>query len=245
VGAAGAAVVQGAMGTGMRIALAALAALLLVVLSTDPAAGSRELVRNPLLSRGKDGQPLDWKPEAYRMEPQVTTFGWNLGDDKIGVLEIDSKIPNDARYVQTVPVSPDTWYRVSGWGRSENVGSSSMGLYLSVMGTFHNSRDLRGTIDWTPLGFWVKTGSLETKLQLACRLGGYSSINTGKGWCTGISVVAAGSPKPDQNYVYGSTAAEQITGGAFGIQAIAVLVVVGILLLIWRYVLPPSAQIPK
>ncbi len=231
--------------TSMRFARLIGVGVVLVGLLAGTAHAARELVRNPLPDKGKDGKPLHWKAEAYRMEPAVTTFGWKVDDARIGVMEIDSKIENDARYVQTVPVSPDTWYRVSGWGKAERVGSGKMGLYLSVMGTFHNSRDLRGTLDWQPLGFWVKTGSLETKLQIACRLGGYSSLNTGKGWCTGISVLAAGTPEPEKKFVYGSTAAQHITGGAFGIQAIAVLVVLGILLLIWRYVLPPSKQIPE
>lgn len=209
------------------------------------AEAARELVRNPLLTQGKAGQPLQWKTEAYRMETEVTEFGWTVDESQVGVLSIHNKIANDARYVQTVQVSPDTWYRVTGWGRAENIGTKSMGLYLSVMGTFHNSRDLRGSLSWQPLSFWVKTGSLETKLQLACRLGGYSSLNTGRGWCTGISVTAAGTPAPAAKFVYGSTAAQQLSGGSFGVQAIAVLVVLGVLLLLWRYLLPPSAQIPK
>lgn len=232
----------------MRIAraiAASAASLLLVGLLAGPSSAARELVRNPLLNQGKSDKPLHWKAEGYRMEPEITTFEWSVDDMKIGVMGIHSEQPNDARYVQTVKVSPDTWYRVTGFGKAENVGPTNMGLYLSVMGTFHNSRDLRGTLDWQPLGFWVKTGSLETKLQIACRLGGYSSLNSGKGWCTGISVTAAGSPQPEKQFVYGSTAAQQVSGSAFGIQAIAVLVVLGLLLLIWRYVLPPSKQIPE
>lgn len=228
----------------MRRALALVAAIVVAALTVAPAFAARELVRNPLLTRGKDGKPLHWKAEGYLMEPGVTTFDWKVDESGIGVMAIDSKVANDARYVQTVQVSPDTWYRVSAWGRSQNIGATKMGLYLSVMGTFHNSRDLRGTLGWQPLGLWVKTGSLETKLQVACRLGGYSSLNTGKGWCTGISVIAAGRPQGNQKFVYGNTDTEQLTGAAFGMQAIAVLVVLGALLLVWRYVLPPSKQIP-
>ena len=68
-----------------------------------------------------------------------------------------------------------------------------MGAYLSVLDTFYNSRDLRGTAPWQPVSFWVKTGSIDTSLQIACRVGGYSSLNTGRGWCTGISLLAAGT----------------------------------------------------
>lgn len=229
----------------MRIVRVIATSSILLGILAGPSSAARELVQNPLLNEGKDDKPSHWKAEGYRMEPEVTTFDWSVDEIKIGVMSIDNKMPNDARYVQTVKVSPDTWYRVTGFGKTENVGPTTMGLYLSVMGTFHNSRDLKGTVDWRPLGFWVKTGSLETNLQIACRLGGYSSLNTGKGWCTGISVTAAGTPEPDQQLVYGSTAAQQVSSGAFGVQAIAVLIVLGILLLIWRYVLPPSKQIPE
>lgn len=229
----------------MKISRFIPAALLIGGMAVADAEAARELVQNPLLEKGKDGTPLNWKSEAYRAEPTDTQFGWRVDASGIGVLEIESRTPNDARYVQTVAVSPNTWYHVGAWGRTENVGSNEMGLHLSIMGTFHNSRDLRGTSPWQPLGLWVKTGSLETKLQVGCRLGGYSSLNTGKGWCTGISVIAAGSPEPSESFVYGRDAEEEPTGGHFGIQAIAVLVVLGLLLLIWRYVLPPSKQIPE
>jgi hypothetical protein len=147
-----------------------------------------------------------------------------------------------------VPVSPNTWYQVTGWIRAENVGAQSMGIAISILDTFYNSQDLRGTAPWQPVSFWVKTGAIDTTLQLTCRLGGYSSLNTGRGWCTGISLVAAGTPRAGDPFVFGGTAPAGDGSGVSGLpiaKGVAVLVVVGVLLLVWRYLAPPSVRIPR
>jgi hypothetical protein len=218
--------------------------LLLAVLAAPPAAlATGELVKNGLLTQGHDGKPDGWRNEGYAAD--ASAYTWAVGENGLGVLTIKSSKPNDARWVQNVPVSPGTWYQVSGWIRAEDVGTTTMGAYLSVMDTFDNSRDLRGTSGWQPVGLWVKTGRLETSLALACRLGGYSSLNTGTAHCAGISVVAAGTPRAGEPFVYGGTpgAAESSSGLPIA-KVVAVLVVIGVLLLIWRYVASPSARIP-
>ncbi len=203
-----------------------------------------ELVKNGLLTSGRDGKPDHWVYEAYSPGPSVTQGTWTVDENGVGVLSLSGVKPNDARWVQSVPVSPSTWYQVTGWVRAENVGASTMGAYLSVMDTFYNSRDLRGTTGWTPVGFWVKTGPLETTLKIACRLGGYSSLNIGLAQCTGISVVAAGAPRPGEPFVYGGTPGEAGSSGVPIAQGAAVLVAIGIALLVWRYLAPPAARIP-
>ena len=233
----------------MRRSIAAWVGLLLASVSlaeAPPALASRELIRNPTLMQSRNGEAVGWKSEAYDAKEGATLFEWEASPSRFGVLSIDSRRENDARYVQNVAVSPGTWYRITGWGRTEEVGTARMGLYLAVMGTFHNSRDLRGTMAWQPLDLWVKTDSLTTKLPIACRLGGYASLNTGKGWCTGISVVAAGTPEPDAEFVYGNADGPSLFGGSdLGIQVISLLVAAGFALLLWRYLLPYSRQIPE
>jgi len=215
-------------------------------LAAPPSArASVELVKNGLLAEGRDGKPDHWRYEAYTEGPAATQPTRNLDENGVGVLSLSSAQPNDARWVQSVPVSPSTWYQVTGWVRAENVGAQTMGAYLSVMDTFHNSRDLRGTTGWMPVGFWIKTGGLETSLKIACRLGGYSSLNSGLAQCTGISVVAAGAPRAGDPFVYGGTPGEESSGGLPIARGAAVLVAIGVLLLAWRYLAPPSARIPS
>jgi hypothetical protein len=217
--------------------------LLLALAASAPAA---ELSKNPLLTQGSGGVPLHWTKNAYRPEETVTTFGWSLDKLGIGTLKIESREANDARWVQKVPVSRNTWYRITGWARADNVGASAMGAYLSVMGTFYNSRDLRGTQGWQPLGLWIKTGGLDTTLEIACRLGGYASLNSGTAYFTGISVEAAGLPAANQPFVYGADPKEGASSTIpVGMQVIAVVVALGLVLLVWRYVLPRSSHIPR
>jgi hypothetical protein len=221
----------------------ALALLLATLLPSAVARASTELVKNGLLTEGHDGKPDGWRNDGYA--PDASVYTWTVGDNGLGVLEIKSSKPNDARWTQNVPVSPGTWYQVSGWARAEDVGSTAMGVYISVMDTFSNSRDLRGTSGWQPVGFWVKTGALETSLPLACRLGGYSSLNTGTAQCAGISVVAAGAPRAGDAFVFGGTpGGTESTNGLPIARGVAVLVVIGILLLVWRYVAPPASRTP-
>jgi hypothetical protein len=224
----------------LRVALAVALAVLLAPVASR---ASTELVKNGLLTQGHDGKPDGWRNEGYAAD--ASQYTWAVGDNGLGVLTIKSSKGNDGRWVQNVPVSPGTWYQVTGWVRAEDVGTTAMGAYLSVMDSFDNSRDLRGTSGWQPVGFWVKTSSLETSLQVACRLGGYSSLNTGTAQCAGISVVAAGTPRAGEAFVFGGTPGNEDTSSALPIaKGVAVLVVIGILLLIWRYLTPPSARTP-
>lgn len=216
---------------------------LATMLPAPVACASTELLKNGLFTEGKDGKPDHWRNEGYATD--ASAFTWTVGPEGLGVVAIDSTKPNDARWVQNVPVSPGTWYQVTGWVRAEDVGAQSLGAYLSVMDTFYNSRDLRGTTGWQQIGFWVKTGSLETSLPLACRLGGYSSLNTGRATCAGISVVAAGTPRAGEPFLYGGDPGSAEGSGDLPIaKGVAVLVVIGLALLAWRYLASPAARIP-
>ena len=226
-----------------RLFAVAIAVIVVAVALVEPVRAAGELVKNPMLADGSDGKPLGWTEEAYTFKPEVTRFTWQKNPLGMGVLEVQNLAPNDARWVQKVPVSPGTWYRVSGWIRTVGVGAQMKGAYLSVMGSFSDTRDVRGTQAWQPVGLWVRTGSLDTTLTLAARLGGYSSLNTGIAFFTGISVEAAGSPPQQGDFVFGREA-ESEGGGTLWVQVVAILVVVGGLLLLWRYVIPPAGQIP-
>ena len=197
-----------------------------------------------LASGGTRNRPFHWSTEAFVDKPTHVEFSWKRDALGMGALQIHNLQANDTRWVQSVPVSPDTWYRVSGWVKAENIGKDKMGAYISVMGTFNNSVDLRGTKGWQRVGFWVKTGELDTKLQIGCRVGGYSSLNTGRAWFTGISVEAAGVPQAQGGKIYGGDPNQKTDDGTLWMQVMTVLIVVGLALLLWRYVLPPRSHNP-
>lgn len=218
-------------------AAALVAALSLLVAARALAAG--ELIKNGAFSEGDGDRPTGWSTEMWAKAPGTTTFSWARGNDGIGTVTIDSQKPNDAAWIQSVGVSPQTWYRVSAWVRSEDVGDQHLGAYLSVMDTFFNSPELRGTQPWQSVSLWVKTKPLETSLRIGLRLGGYSSLNTGRASFALVSVEAAGTPPHGAANVYGNVD-DAPSGRLPWVQGIAVLVVAAIGFVLWRYLARPA-----
>lgn len=225
-----------------RAALALLGAALLLGAAPRPAAAVAELVRNGLFAEGTGEAPAGWSTESWLKTPASTRFSWDRGTDGIGTATIRNLEANDASWVQSVGVSPSTWYRISAWIRTEDIGRDHVGAHLVLLGTFNASQDLRGTTAWTPVSFWYRTGSIETSLRIGLRLGGYSSLNTGTASFAFVSVEAAGSPPRGSRYVFGGSPED---GGApawpWG-RIAALLVVAGIAGVAWRYVLSPRAR---
>ncbi len=228
---------------GGAVALATVA-VLLAVAAPAIATPAGELVQNGLFTAGEAGVPTGWSHAAYRPEPEVTTFGWAVDEAGIGAISIESRAPNDASWVQRVTVEPERWYRISGWVRTESVGTQATGAHLSVLDTFWGSRELRGTEPWQPVQLFVKTAPETTSLSIACRLGGYAAENAGRALCTAISVEATGAPVPGAPFVHGATLADLATPGSPAALVAAGLVGSGVALLLWRLLLPPAARIP-
>ncbi|HZR85015.1 MAG TPA: hypothetical protein VFD92_28225 [Candidatus Binatia bacterium] len=224
-----------------RWAAASLVAALAVAALAARADAAGQLLQNGALADGEGDQPAAWRSEAWIKTPTASSFTWSRGEEGIGVLAIENRVANDGGWVQTVPVSPSTWYRLSGWVRSEDVGDDHLGAYLSVMDTFYNSQELHGTQPWQQLSLWVKTRPLETSLRVGCRLGGYSSLNTGRAQFALLTFEAAGTPSPGAPFVYGGSPAEAPSRRMPWMQIVAIAVAVGIAWLLWRYLVPPSS----
>ncbi|MFM7736981.1 MAG: hypothetical protein ACKPBU_13500, partial [Alphaproteobacteria bacterium] len=211
----------------LRAAAAALVAALALLSSARTAAAVQDLVRNGDFSvAASSGLPEGWTNESWLKSSTASELSWAQGENGLGTAAIRSREPNDASWVQSVGVSPSTWYRISAWVRTENVGTERMGAYVAVMDTFFYSEELRGTRPWTPLVLWVKTGNLDTSIKVALRLGGYSSLNTGTAWFTMVSVEPAGTPPRGSKQVYGG-AGDEAPAGALPWARLAALLVAG------------------
>jgi hypothetical protein len=68
-------------------------------------------------------------------------------------------------------------------------------LYDFVNGI--GSEALYGTTNWQTVGFYLKAGNSGADVKLACRLGGFASLNTGKAFCRNLSVMEIDKPPPD------------------------------------------------
>ncbi len=102
--------------------------------------------------------------------------------------------PDDARIEQIIPVVANQWYHFSAWVKTDNIAEQGVGANLSVIDAMEHSLDIKGTQDWQKLQVWGKTGSEQTQITLAARLGFYGGNSSGKVWFDDIQVVAVDAP---------------------------------------------------
>jgi hypothetical protein len=121
----------------------------------------------------------------------------------------------------------------------------AIGAHLSEAATGYSPPDLRGTVDWRFVQFWMKTRSDQYSAELECRLGGSSALATGTAYIRTISF-AEGKPPS-------SAPAELIFGGQtwdYPVQRgvlswlFSIILTGGMILVVWRFILPASTRIP-
>jgi hypothetical protein len=178
--------------------IAALALLAMLCAACGGRAGSGvagNLVRNGDLSAGSGDSPDDW--QAGPAPPDATTFLWQHGGVWSGALEISNVKPSDSHWIQNLHLGAG-WYHFSASVRAEGVGKVNCGANLCLLEDGIISPALNGTTDWQTVGFYLRIGESGADVRLACRLGGYSSPNTGKAFCRDIrGVRIPAEPPPD------------------------------------------------
>lgn len=145
------------------------------------------LVQNPGFEQGF----LDkWEKGAYDHGDGVTEF---LIDNKVSYSGstsacIINNSANDSRYKQKIKVKGNSYYKLSGWVKTENIGSDFKGANISVDGILDTSNDIRGTSDWQYVELFGSTKKGQKELVVTIGLGGYSNTNTGKAWFDDVVV---------------------------------------------------------
>ena len=217
----------------------ALLAMFVLLLAPAGWVTAEDLVQNGNLARGAGGLPAEWRTDRWDTAAGVTDFLWKApADGEPGQAGIRSTKPNDARFVQDLRVSQETWYHIQGKVRTLNVGANAIGAYLSLMEGFQNSDDVKGTqAEWQAVELWVKTEKWQDRLQLALRLGGYSSLNTGEVWFKDISAEVVSGPPPSAKNVYQPASRG---GGVAPLGLWALILLLGLLTAaLWYYLRPP------
>jgi len=225
------------MGSRRRMATAVLTALLALA-SVGPAA-AENLVKNGDLAQGTGTLPAEWRTDRWDTAADATKFLWQApAEGQPGMAIIENVKPNDARFVQDVRVDELTWYHVQANVRAENVGGEAIGAYVSLMEGFQNSNDVKGTqAEWQPVELWIKTEKWQDRLTVALRLGGYSSLNTGKAWFADVRVEAASGPPPNAVNVFQP---QTHTGGVAPLGLWGLILLLSLLTAaLWWYLRPP------
>ncbi|WP_409341995.1 phospholipid carrier-dependent glycosyltransferase [Paenibacillus sp. MBLB4367] len=152
------------------------------------AADSESPTANMVLNAGFEegaadaSTPQGWEQDVWDKGADVTKFRMDTGQVHAGSRSavIENVRPNDAKLIQKQAVKPNTKYKLSAWVKASQVGASAKGANVSVLGVLDTSADVKDTNgQWQQVTLYGKTGAKQTELQVAVRLGGYGSLNTG------------------------------------------------------------------
>jgi dolichyl-phosphate-mannose-protein mannosyltransferase len=159
----------------------------------QPALASENLLANPNLVKGAGDSPDDWQTQAWQEGPEYSTYQWTHDPGKPAQLSVTNIKPNDARWAQSLNLTAG-WYHFTADMRAENVGKDNTGASLSIMEDGITSPDLKGTTGWQQEGFYLKVGAKGADLELACRVGGFGSLNSGTVYCRNIRMERVAAP---------------------------------------------------
>ena len=127
------------------------------------------------------GLPRAWSTTSWA---HVATESWVSDVSRRGQhsVRISASSPDDAAWVQTVPVLPHTLYRLSGWIKTDGVPStSSSGANLGFFGTWTHTPGLTGTHRRTFASVVMDSGD-QNQLTIGARLGYWADTTTGTAW---------------------------------------------------------------
>ena len=176
--------------TSNSISKCIVALLLAGLMSCMLCASAENLIRNPEFEEDlSSGGITFWDCDLWDGTADIT-----FDTEKLGIyncLHILSYEDNDARWIQTVDVKPDTEYRLSGYilaqGCSEE--DTARGANLSIYNSSAYSVSVYDTAgEWQYVEIYGKTGSGQTELTVCARIGGFSGIGSGEAWFRDIEL---------------------------------------------------------
>lgn len=154
-------------------------------------AQKENLVQNPVFELS-DEYTSFWETYQWLDEPDTSEFDLDETISHTGSRSayIVNTSPNDARYLQRIPVKGDTLYKFSCWIKTEDVPIDSIGANLSVLYTLTSSRSIIGTTEnWEYVEFYGKTSPNQDTVPVSLSLGGHGSLTSGKAWFDTVEVV--------------------------------------------------------
>lgn len=113
-------------------------------------------------------------------------------------LKIESEDFNDAMYLKTIQVKPNTAYKFSVYVKTEEVqreqNDKIAGANISILGTVEKSESIVGTSDWRKINLLYDSKN-NTELQIALRLGGHNGYAKGTCYFSDFEVEEAKIPR--------------------------------------------------
>lgn len=152
------------------------------------------LPHNPIVNGGfEEGEidPVGWRRDAWMPSGSSLTSDGTQAHQGARSARISAPTANDARWLQTIAVEPDTSYLLSGWIKTAGVTDTlelvNAGANLCLYGTWERSAGVFGTTDWTFVTLVFQSGS-RTEVEIGARLGFWAGTATGTAWFDDLRV---------------------------------------------------------
>lgn len=240
---------------------AALCAALLLLLGAAATAETAETADNLLSNGGFEllnaaGEPVDWYASAYRTQAgysRISVTDEKARSGKYSAM-VENATANDARYTCTVPVMPNSLYRLSGYVLVDAMNDAGNGANFAVEGIYAFSECLFDTEgEWRYLEWYGETGENQTELTFGVRVGGYGAESVGRAYFDDIVLEKVDSlPQEIIASVWyavkaepaAASAAAESNGEKSTTLFIMIAVVFGLLYLCCRPILRSSSEKP-
>ena len=137
------------------------------------------------------GEPLEWYAAAYRTQAgysRIAVTDEKAHSGKYSAM-VENATANDARYTCTVPVEPNSLYRLSGYVLVDTMNGIGNGANFAVEDIYSFSDCLFDTEgEWRYLEWYGETGESQTELTFGVRVGGYGAESVGRAYFDDIAL---------------------------------------------------------
>ncbi len=121
-------------------------------------------------------------PNAVQLDSSVKHYGFRSG--RI----LFNQEPNYGMFSSTLPVQPNTNYRIGVWVKTSNISGGSAGLTVICGSDKHEVGQITDTNnEWTRVYMDFNSGS-NTQITVNCRLGAVNKLTTGTAWFDDVTL---------------------------------------------------------
>lgn len=214
------------------------AIFILVALSPRPVSAAPNLLVNGDFAKGSEDQPDNWRTEAWIQKPDAFVCHWHAPSaGGVGEMEVDNLQPNDGRWRQPLSLTQG-WYHLSADIRTENVGTKEDGASISVMEDGIMSPEVKGTSGWQHEALYFKVGAGGADIDVALRVGGFGSLNSGRAFFRNARLEKIDAPPPNATPTFDLTAirkaGEPVPIGAWWSMVLTFAMLAAIAVVGWR-----------
>jgi len=152
----------------------------IVTLLSTPVGAEENLLVNGDFSQGSDSRPSGWRTESW-IARDTTTFSWipPYGDQP-GEIEISNGKLNDARWVQSITLSPGLYVASAEIFTYRVPPDSWAGAFISIGDQMVASLDVKGDSNWTTREVFFQVTRDHTRADVKLRLAGFLNFAVGQ-----------------------------------------------------------------